>query len=99
MRAIATVLLTLLMLLSSVPSGVLAAGEPGAGEKTGVEAKPSADPRYFEQTEFRIADDRFWEFFNARGGVPTFGYPISRKFTLLGTTVQMFQRRIMQIQP
>jgi len=57
-----------------------------------------ADPRYFPETGFRISDDAFWDFFNKRGGLRTFGYPVSRKFTLLGFEVQFFQRRIMQKQ-
>lgn len=56
------------------------------------------DLRFFPQTGFRISDDRFFNYFNSRGGLPTFGFPVSRSFTLLGTTVQFFQRRIMQIQ-
>lgn len=55
--------------------------------------------RFFPQTGYRISDDRFFDFFSKRGGLRTFGYPISRSFTLLGTQVQFFQRRIMQIQP
>ncbi len=57
------------------------------------------DPRYFPDTGFRISDDRFWDYFQKRGGLRTFGYPVSRKFRLLGSDVQIFQRRIMQIQP
>ncbi|MCL4533715.1 MAG: glycoside hydrolase family 5 protein [Bacteroidetes bacterium] len=57
------------------------------------------DPRFFPQTGYRIADDRFWAYFQERGAVGTFGYPVSREFTLLGTQVQMFQRRMMQVQP
>ena len=56
------------------------------------------DERYFFQTGYRIADDQFWDYFNKRGGVRTFGYPVSRKFRLLGSDVQIFQRRVMQKQ-
>lgn len=71
----------------------------------GLAAQPAAagdaknDPRYFEQTGYRIDDDRFWDYFNKRGGVRTFGYPISGTFTLLGQQVQIFQRQVMQLQP
>ena len=57
------------------------------------------DNRFFSQTGFRIDNDTFWTYFNARGGVPTFGYPSSRTFQFLGFTTQFFQRRVMQIGP
>lgn len=56
------------------------------------------DERYFFQTGFRVGDDAFWDYFQKRGGVRTFGYPVSRKFRLMGSDVQIFQRRIMQKQ-
>ena len=57
------------------------------------------DPRYFRQTGFRVDRDSFWDYFNRRGGVATFGYPISREFTLLGFRVQFFQRSVLQAMP
>src|ERR1700704_1802063 len=60
---------------------------------------PTADPRFFVQTGFRIDADAFWNFFQQRGSVRTFGYPVSRTFTLDGFQVQIFQREIMQLQP
>lgn len=54
------------------------------------------DQRYFIQTSFRIDNDQFWDYFNARGGVATFGFPISRTFTYIGCTTQFFQRQLMQ---
>ncbi len=57
------------------------------------------DTRYFSQTGFRIDDDTFWSYFNARGGVRTFGFPVSRTLTFLGTPAQFFQRAIMQKGP
>jgi N-acetylmuramoyl-L-alanine amidase len=57
------------------------------------------DPRYFPQTRQRVDDDRFWNFFLRRGGDRTFGYPVTGTFTLLGQSVQIFQRQVMQIQP
>jgi N-acetylmuramoyl-L-alanine amidase len=70
----------------------------------GVGGAPSAaqaadDPRYFPQTRYRIDDDRFWDFFQRRGGVRTFGYPVSGTFTLLGQPIQIFQRQVLQLQP
>ena len=61
-------------------------------------AMAADDSRYFPQTRYRVDDDSFWEFFQRRGGARTFGYPVSSTFTLLGQTVQIFQRHIMQLQ-
>ena len=57
------------------------------------------DDRYFGQTGYRIDDDAFWRYFQARGGVATFGYPVSRTFRLLGFTTQLFQRQALQLAP
>ncbi len=57
------------------------------------------DERYFPQTGFRVDHDRFWQYFNLRGGVKNFGYPTSRTFTLMGFTTQLFQRHAMQLGP
>jgi hypothetical protein len=58
-----------------------------------------ADPREFSETGYRVSNDAFWDYFTHRGGVRTFGYPISRQFTLLGLPVQLFQRAALQQQP
>ena len=57
------------------------------------------DSRFFPQTGFRIDDDRFWEYFQLRGGVKNFGYPASRTFHFMGFTTQFFQRQLMQLGP
>jgi hypothetical protein len=62
-------------------------------------ATAQADPRYFSQTGYRIDNDAFWNFFQGRGGVQTFGYPVSRQMKLVGFQVQIFQRLVMQLQP
>jgi polysaccharide biosynthesis protein PslG len=62
-------------------------------------AAQTTDPRFFSQTNFRIDTDAFWNFFQGRGGVRTFGYPVSRTFRLDGFQVQIFQRIVMQLQP
>lgn len=59
----------------------------------------SADPRLFPQTGYRVGDDAFWAYFRGRGGVRTFGYPVSNPFTLQGFRVQVFQRAMLQLQP
>ncbi len=62
-------------------------------------AQSADDPRFFSQTRYRIDNDRFWDFFQKRGGVRTFGYPISGVFPLLGYQVQIFQRQVLQLRP
>ncbi len=59
----------------------------------------TTDPRYFQQTGYRISNDAFWDYFQKRGGVRTFGYPISREFTLTGFRVQLLQRGLLQQMP
>jgi hypothetical protein len=56
------------------------------------------DAQYYLQTGFRV-DDQAVSFFQSRGAVDTFGYPISRLFTFLGCPVQMYQRLIIQLCP
>src|SRR5947209_9797074 len=50
----------------------------------------------FTETGFCIAAADFQQYFHLRGGVSTFGFPISREFTLLGFRVQFFQGHILQ---
>jgi hypothetical protein len=54
------------------------------------------DARYFNETRFRIDDDAIYSYFQARGMVESFGFPVSRTFTFLGCSVQVFQRQIAQ---
>jgi hypothetical protein len=56
------------------------------------------DAQYYSQTGFRV-DDAAVAYFQSRGAVDTFGFPISRLFTFLGCPVQMFQRLIIQLCP
>jgi hypothetical protein len=67
---------------------------PGSANQTAVH-----DGRYFGQTGYRVDDDVIWDYFNRRGGVSTFGYPISRTFRFQSSLIQMFQRRIVQLDP
>src|SRR5262249_2982018 len=66
---------------------------PGAGAQT------ASDQRLFSQTGYRVDNDPFWSFFQSRGGVRTFGYPVSGTFKLDGFPVQIFQRIVLQLQP
>ncbi len=59
----------------------------------------TTDERFFPQTSYRIDNDAFWSYFQRRGGVRTFGYPVSRQFRLDGFPVQIFQREVMQQKP
>jgi hypothetical protein len=59
-------------------------------------APTASDARFFEQTRYRVERDAFLDFFQKRGGVRSFGYPVSREFTLFGCTTQLFQRLAMQ---
>jgi hypothetical protein len=65
----------------------------GAGSGTPV----PRDERYFGATGFRIDDDAIYDYFLHRGGVPTFGYPVSRTFTFRGVKAQLFQRRLVEV--
>ena len=53
----------------------------------------------FGESGFCISNSAFLQYFNLRGRVRTFGYPISREFQFLGFRVQFFQGHIMQLQP
>src|SRR5687767_5661662 len=59
-------------------------------------AAQQGDLPFFPETGFRIATPAFADYFAKRGGLRTFGYPISNAFLLLGTEVQFFQRQVMQ---
>ena len=50
-------------------------------------------------SSFAIANQSFWDYYQKRGGVRTFGYPISQQFTLRGFPVQLFQRGVLQLNP
>lgn len=54
------------------------------------------DPRMFVQTGYRIDRQSFWDYFSHRGGVTSFGYPVSRDFQFEGCISQFFQRLVMQ---
>ncbi len=81
------------------PTPAPAPQQPPAAAPPQTQEASTKDPLFFEQTGFRIANDRFWDYFNKRGGVRTFGYPISKEFLLFGFRVQFFQRLIMQLNP
>jgi hypothetical protein len=54
--------------------------------------------QYFPETGHNVCD-RFLTFFNARGGVEIFGYPLTEWFIEEGRLVQYFQRARMEYHP
>lgn len=57
------------------------------------------DARVFADTGYTVADDAIWSFFSQHGGSATFGEPISREFTLMGASVQLFQDAALRVEP
>jgi hypothetical protein len=64
---------------------------------TAQQAAPPADPGFFPATGYRISSPAVLDYFQKRGAVRTFGYPISNEFPLLGQRVQVFQRAMLQV--
>src|SRR5688572_1361362 len=62
------------------------------------QASAQQDNRYFEETGFRIDNDRIWDYFSKRNGKRNFGLPTSRTFQFLGAPTQFFQRHVLQVQ-
>jgi photosystem II stability/assembly factor-like uncharacterized protein len=54
------------------------------------------DERFVGQGSYRIDRDTFWNYFNRRGGLGTFGYATSRTFLLMGLPTQLFERSALQ---
>ena len=82
------------------PNRYIIGGDPVIFVEEGIgEGIRLSDQRlYYPTTGFSISD-AFLTYFDRRGGLRTFGYPISRPFKLLGSTVQFFQRQIMVLHP
>jgi hypothetical protein len=64
-----------------------------------VQQAASAGSLYFAETGFAIEEPRFIEYFSRRGGVLTFGFPISRMIRFQGVPTQFFQRVVIQLWP
>lgn len=63
-----------------------------------LQAKPTLqDGRFFPETGYGVENDIIWDYFQSRGGVDTFGYPVSELFDRRGLPVQIFQRHVLQI--
>ncbi|MBI2954817.1 MAG: DUF642 domain-containing protein, partial [Chloroflexi bacterium] len=54
---------------------------------------------FFPETGFCIDNSAIQAYFQARGGVDTFGFPVSRSFVLLGFPAQVFQRHVLRVHP
>ena len=94
MRRLARVLAALLLLAAAAPPAAGAA-PPTPG--------PAAAGRLFTQTggyAVTNADGvRFWDAFQALGGVEAVGYPVSRRFVHAGFVTQAMQKAVFQWRP
>src|SRR3984893_18637685 len=81
-------LLVSLLLGGTLGNSTLATAQP---------AGPGLDPGFFPATGYRIGSPEMLGYFQRRGGVRTFGYPVSNEFPLLGQRVQLFQRQMLQL--
>lgn len=59
-------------------------------------AQGLAESRFFPETGFSVSDDGIWEYMQVRGGIESFGFPISETFVFRGFPVQIFQRHVIQ---
>lgn len=69
---------------------------------TQTNGRGSEAPRSGSGSGFGVTNDGgipFWDAFQALGGVEALGYPVSRRFTLDGFTVQAFQKAVLQWRP
>jgi len=67
----------------------------------GAETRQAASPSalYYAETGFGVEEPHFVEYFSRRGGVGTFGFPISRTIRFQGLPTQFFQRIVIQLWP
>src|SRR5436309_13260660 len=92
---------------------LLVAGATVLGAVPGADAAPLdravASGHFYTQTAgrdggagFRVTNDggvKLWDEFQRLGGVDGLGYPISRRFTWKGFTVQAMQKGVLQWRP
>ena len=86
--------LTWTLRLASVFTVLWTLAEP-PGPRVGVASAAEEDSPYFAETGFSVAPRTFYDYFRHRGGVRTFGPPISNRFSLLGQDVQIFRRHVL----
>src|SRR3712207_2519942 len=77
----------------AVTVSLLVGGALGRSTLVGAQSlgQPS-DPAAFPATGYRISSPELFAYFQQRGGVRTFGFPVSNDFPLLGHRIQIFQR-------
>jgi hypothetical protein len=95
-RAAAALLLA--VLLTAPLAGVVSAAAAVPTDHPALRQAAGRAP-YFPETGFAIDEPRFADYFRQRGGVATFGFPISRTFQFLGRPTQFFQRIVLQLGP
>src|SRR5579859_7911094 len=79
--------------VSLILGGVLGQASLATAQPAG----PTLDPGFFPATGYRIGSPEILSYFEHRGGVRTFGYPVSNEFPLLGQRVQLFQRQLLEL--
>ena len=60
-------------------------------------ARAQHHPRYFPQTGYGVENDAVWQYFQSRGGIDSFGYPVSNLVLFRGLPLQIFQRHVLQV--
>jgi len=95
-----------LLILSGLLGGFVPAVAPKVAAATApvvLAAPPTDDARYFPSTEHYISG-RFREFWESRGGLFVFGYPLTNQFAFPSTDgntyqVQYFERAVFEYHP
>lgn len=59
---------------------------------------PVIEQRWFAETGHSVGG-AFWQFWQANGGLPIFGYPLTDELTEAGQTVQYFERAVFEWHP
>ena len=99
LRRVAVLALLMLMVLATLAPAHADSGDyPVEGGRVFTQAAESDVP----DAGFAVTDASgilFWTEFQRLGGVQALGYPLSRRFTWDGFTVQVFQKVVMQWRP
>lgn len=102
LRRIGAVLALLVLLGGSMPQ-VGVGATPASGASAAETSAAAADARYFPETG-HIVSGRFREFWESRGGLFVFGYPLTSQFLFPSTDgkeyqVQYFERAVFELHP
>jgi hypothetical protein len=96
-RTLAALVFVVLLL---APGGTAEAHAVWADDGSlGRQAPGAGGTLYFPETGFAIDEPHFADYFNHRGQVPTFGFPISRTIRFRDLPTQFFQRVVIQLWP